>query len=84
MNDKSVGYLILVGSLLGIALYFYLIFMSPWILEVFQVSVFVAVAAVLAIIAWIGYTLATTPPPEPLEPFVEESSEEEKEENAQI
>ena len=84
MNDRLMGYLILVGSLLGIACYFYLIFLSPWIMMGIQISAFVAVSAVLAIMAWIGYTLATTPAPEPLEPFLEESSEEEKEENAQI
>ena len=79
------GYLILVGSLLGIGLYFYLTFLSPWILLVIQVSAFVAVSAVLAIMAWIGYMLATTPPPIPLEDFDEESlREEEGEEDAQV
>ncbi len=71
MNDKTLGYIILIGSLLGIGCYFYLVFMSPWILLVVQVSAFLAVAAMLAIIAWIGYTLATTPPPMPLEDFEE-------------
>ncbi len=84
MSDRVLGYLILVGSLLGIALYFYLIFLSPWVLLVIQVSAFVAVALVLVIMAWIGYTLASTPPPMPLEDIDEEPSEEEKEENAQI
>jgi len=71
------GYVILVGGLVGIACYFYLVFLSPWILLVVQVSAFLAVAAVLAVVAWIGYTLATTPPPEPLEDFAAESSAEE-------
>ena len=78
MNDKVLGYVILIGSLFGIACYFYLVFLSPWALLVVQFSAFLAVAAVLVIMAWIGYTLATTPPPEPLEDFVEESSTEEK------
>ena len=78
MNDKALGYIILIGSLAGIVCYFYLVFLSPWALLVVQVSVFLAVAAVLAIVAWIGYTLATTPPPEPLEDLAEESSTEEK------
>ena len=82
MSDKSVGYVILFGSLLGIAGYFYLVFLSPWIMLGIQISAFVAVAAVLAIMAWIGYTLATTPPPMPLEDF--DLSGEEKEENADI
>ena len=75
MNDKTLGYIIFIGSLLGIGCYFYLVFLSPWFWEVLQVSVFVAVASVLAIMAWIGYTLATTPPPMPLEDFVEETPE---------
>ena len=76
MNDKVMGYVIFLGSLLGIACYFYLVFLSPWILLTIQVSAFVAVAAILLIMAWIGYTLATTPPPLPLEDF-EETLEEE-------
>ena len=78
MDDKVSGYAILFGSLLGIACYFYLVFLSPWALLVVQISAFLAVAAVLAIMAWIGYTLATTPSPEPLEDFVAEVSTEEK------
>ncbi len=76
MDDKALGYIILIGSLVGIGLYFYLVFMSPWVLLVVQISAFIAVAAMLAIIAWIGYTLATTPPPMPLEDFTEEPLEE--------
>ena len=59
--------MILLGSILGIAAYFYLTFLSPWIVLTIQISAFIAVAAILLIIAWIGYTLATTPPPTPLE-----------------
>jgi len=77
LDDKMLGYIILIGSLLGIGLYFYLVFMSPWTLLVIQISAFLAVTAMLAIIAWIGYTLATTPPPMPLEDFVEETPEKE-------
>ena len=78
MDDKVLGYVVLFGSLLGIACYFYLVFLSPWALLVVQVSVFLAVAAVLLIMTWMGYTLATTPLPEPLEDFEEEPSTEEK------
>ena len=78
MNDKLLGYVIFLGSLLGIVCYFYLVFISPWVLLVVQVSAFLAVAAVLLIMAWIGYTLATTPPPMPLEEFVSEPSVEEE------
>ena len=30
MNDKTTGWIILIGSILGIIIYFYLIFLSPW------------------------------------------------------
>ena len=76
MNDKTLGYIIFLGSLFGIGCYFYLIFVSPWSMLVIQTSAFLAVTAMLAIMAWIGYTLATTPPPMPLEDFVEEPSNE--------
>ena len=78
MNDKISGYAVLFGSLLGIACYYYLMFLSPWALLVVQISAFLAVAAVLMIVAWIGYTLATTPSPMPLEDWEESSTEEEK------
>jgi len=78
LDDKALGYIILIGGLVGIGLYFYLVFMSPWTLLVVQVSAFLAVTAMLAIIAWIGYTLVTTPPPMPLEDFVDEPLEEEQ------
>lgn len=77
MDDRVWGYIILLGSLFGVACYFYLVFLSPWVMLVIQISAFLAVAAVLAIMAWIGYTLATTPPPEPLEDFAAEPSTEE-------
>jgi len=81
-NDRTLGGAILVGSIAGVVLYFWLLFMSPWALLTIQVSAFVAVGMVLLIIAWIGYTLATTPPPMPLEDFdfdVDDDSEKEDE-----
>jgi len=73
MDDRVLGAVILLGSLLGVAFYFWLVFLSPWAWLVIQLSAFLAVAAVLVIIAWIGYTLATTPPPEPLEDLMADS-----------
>ena len=78
MNDRLMGYGILLGSLLGVACYFYLVFLSPWILLVIQISAFIAVAGILLIMAWIGYTVATTPSPEPLEDLMAELSTGEK------
>ncbi len=67
MDEKVAGAAILVGSLVGLGVYFYLLFLSPWAVLVIQVSAFLAVAAVLLLLAWIGYTIATTPLPSPLE-----------------
>lgn len=81
-NDRTLGGAILVGSIAGIVIYFWLLFMSPWATLTIQVSAFAAVGMVLLIIAWIGYTLATTPPPMPLEDFdfdVDDDSEKEDE-----
>ena len=68
-NDKVIGGSILIGSIAGIAIYFWLLFMSPWSWLTIQISAFTAVAMMLLIMAWIGYTLLTTPPPMPLEDF---------------
>jgi len=68
-DDKVLGGVILVGSLAGIVIYFWLLFISPWALLPIQVSALLAVGMCLLIMAWIGYTLATTAPPMPLEDF---------------
>lgn len=77
MDDRTLGAAILMGSVIGVAIYFYIIFFSPWILIVIQISMFLAVLLVLAILGWIGYTMATTPPPEPLESFTDDEELEE-------
>ena len=80
MNDRILGAGILLGSILGIGVYFYLVFLSPpqWSTLVIQISAFTAVGAILVIVAWIGYTLATTPPPTPLEDLdIKDETEEE-------
>ena len=79
-NDRVLGGIILLGSLAGIVIYFWLLFMSPWAWLTVQVSALLAVGMVLLIMAWIGYTLATTPPPMPLEDFDFETEVEEEEE----
>jgi predicted DNA-binding transcriptional regulator len=68
-DDRVLGWAILVLSLAGVVVYFWLLFMSPWALLTIQVSAFLAVGLCLLVMAWIGYTLATTPPPMPLEDF---------------
>jgi predicted DNA-binding transcriptional regulator len=72
-DDKTIGGIILIGSLAGLVIYFWLLFMSPYSWFVIQLSAFLVVAMVLLLIAWIGYTLAITPPPMPLEDFDFES-----------
>ena len=66
-KDQVLGLFILLGSIGGVVVYFYLAFLSPWALFTIQLSAFLAMAAVLLIVAWIGYTMATTPPPTPFE-----------------
>jgi len=94
-DDRILGGGILGVSVIGVVVYFWLVFMSPWAMLTIQVSAFLAVAAVLLIMAWIGYTLATTPPPVPIEDLdldfdgddeeeeVEEATEVEEEEEAE-
>jgi len=56
----------------GILLFGWLVFFSPWQVFILQLTAFVAVAAVLGILAWVGYALATTPPPKPIEEIEKE------------
>jgi len=65
-RDRVYGGAILCGSIGGIAVYFWLVFISPWSVQAIQATAFIGVAAILAILAWIGYVLATTPPPPPI------------------
>ena len=85
-DDRTLGGIIMIGSIAGIVIYFWLLFFSPWCDITIKISMFAAVGLVLLIIAWIGYTLATTPSPESLEDFDietelpgEESEEEQSE-----
>ena len=78
-KDQVVGVLLLLGGVLGILLYGWLVFLSEWFMVVLQLTGFVAVAGVLGILSWIGYTLATTPPPKPIEDIEKELEEELKE-----
>jgi predicted DNA-binding transcriptional regulator len=67
-KDQAIGAAILLGSIVGIIVYGWLLFSFAIIM--LQLTAFVAVAAVLVILAWIGWTMATTPPLEPIEPEV--------------
>ena len=71
-KDQTIGALILVGSVAGIIIYAWLLFLTNFGLLVLQLTGLVAVGGVLGILAWIGYTLATTPPPAPIEDIEKE------------
>ena len=66
-DDRVLGGALLVGGLVGIVLYCWLLFISPWAWLTVRVSAFLAGGLCLLIISWIGYTLTTTPPPIPFE-----------------
>jgi len=63
-NDRAVGAIIFIGSILGIIVYGVLEYY--WESDVLAVTAFLGIALLLGILAWIGYTMATTPPPEPI------------------
>jgi predicted DNA-binding transcriptional regulator len=65
-KDQLIGAAILVGSIIGVVLYTWLLY--SYAIVILQITAFVAVAGILLIMAWIGWTMATTPPPAPLEP----------------
>ena len=75
-RDQVYGAVVMVGSILGILIYGWLVFFSRWVTVVLQITGFIAVAAVLGVLTWIGYTLATTPPPKPIEEIEKEIEEE--------
>ena len=82
-KDQAIGLLLLIVGVLGIIIYGYLVFRSPWSILILKLTGFIAVAAILAIISWIGYTMATTPPPKPIEELELEETEEETSEKAE-
>ncbi len=79
-KDQGIGAVLLLASIVGVILYFWLVFLSTWWQFIIQLTAFVAVGFVLFILGWIGYTLATTPPPKPIEEIEKEIEKETKEE----
>jgi predicted DNA-binding transcriptional regulator len=71
-RDKVIGVGLMAVGVIGILLYGWLVFFSPWQVFILQLTAFVAVAAVLGILTWVGYALATTPPPKPIEEIEKE------------
>jgi predicted DNA-binding transcriptional regulator len=71
-RDKVIGVGLMAVGVIGILVYGWLVFFSPWQTFILQLTAFVAVAVVLGILAWVGYALATTPPPKPIEEIEKE------------
>ena len=71
-RDRAIGVGLVAVGVIGILLYGWLVFFSPWRIFMLQLTAFAAVAAVLGILAWVGYALATTPPPKPIEEIEKE------------
>jgi len=71
-RDRAIGVGLVAVGAIGILLYGWLVFFSPWRIFILQLTAFMAVAAVLGILAWVGYALATTPPPKPIEEIEKE------------
>ena len=77
MNDKSLGYSIILITALIMIGYFVWSFapflgsmftwLSPYTEWAFKLPILAAVYVMLFIVLWIGYTMATTPPPIPLD-----------------
>lgn len=63
-NDKALGGVILVGSIVAIMVYALILYWFPLI--ILQITAFLGVVVLLGILAWIGWTMATTPAPEPI------------------
>ena len=90
MNDKSLGYSIMLITALIMIGYFVWSFapflgsmftwLSPYTEWAFKLPILAAVYVMLFIVLWIGYTMATTPPPIPLDNPLDLEREGEKEE----
>ena len=75
-KDRVIGGLLMIGSILVIVVYGYLVFLTEYWKLILQLTGFIAIAGVFGILAWIGYTLATTPPPKSIEEIEKELEEE--------
>jgi predicted DNA-binding transcriptional regulator len=61
--NKAIGVGLVAAGAIGISLYDWLVFFSPWQILILQLTIFVATAAVFSILAWVGRALTTIPPP---------------------
>lgn len=77
-KDQIVGIGILFGCLVGLAVYFWLVFLSMWSIFILKLTVFVAATLVLGIATWIGWVMATTSSPQPIEGITSKVTSESK------
>jgi predicted DNA-binding transcriptional regulator len=70
--NRAIGVGLMAAGVIGILLYGWLVFFSPWQVLILQLTAFMAVAAVFGVLAWVGYALSTTPPPKPIEEIEKE------------
>jgi len=63
-NDRALGGMILILSVVGIVVYGLLLYY--WSIIILEITALLAVVVLLGIVAWIGWTMASTPPPEPV------------------
>lgn len=85
MDDKSLGYTIMIVTIIIMAGYFVWLFptvfgtvfawLAPYSEWAIRLPVIGAVYMILLIVLWIGYTMATTPPPVPLDTPLDLDSE---------
>lgn len=90
MNDKSLGYTIMIVTALIMVGYFVWSFapflgtmftwLAPYAEWAYKLPIIAGVYLVLFIVLWIGYTMATTPPPIPLDNPLDLERDSEKEE----
>lgn len=74
-NDQAFGVVLLLGSVVGVVIYGWLVFFTGWALLILQFTGFIAMAFLLGVLGWIGYTLASTPPPKTIEDIEKELEE---------
>jgi predicted DNA-binding transcriptional regulator len=75
-KDRIIGAGMLVGSIIAIIVYIWILFLTEYFIVLLKITALVAVFVVAGLIGWIGYTLLTTPPPKPIEEIEKEIEEE--------
>jgi len=77
-REKLIGSGLIGVSILGILIYYYLMFMVDEAISLLAIkaTIFLLIAGIATAMIWIGYTLITTPPPKSIEEIEREIEEE--------